>query len=217
MVKKKNIQKIFSYVLILTLIIPLVFGGSVKVVQAASAASKAKAAYSAYLKKTVPWSYSSSMQPGDISFGLIDINNDRIPELYLRKDIWGKDYDYKLYGYIGGKVKCIYSFIRNSKLQKVYPSKDVFLVYGGYSHGIREYSYYQFNGKKVIPKVRKYKNMRVRGDSYYINDIAGNERRISKTKYIKEVRKLTSGRAKNGPKLYKNTSSNRKKYLENKK
>lgn len=51
MVKKKNIQKIFSYVLILTLIIPLVFGGSVKVVQAASAASKAKAAYSAYLKK----------------------------------------------------------------------------------------------------------------------------------------------------------------------
>jgi len=50
MVKKKNIQKIFSYVLILTLIIPLVFGGSVKVVQAASAASKANSTLELFIK-----------------------------------------------------------------------------------------------------------------------------------------------------------------------
>lgn len=212
--KKKCIQKILSYVLVLTLIIPLALGGSTKEVQATSSAAKAKSAYSSFLKTIISWSDSSSMQSGDISFGLIDINNDKIPELYLRADRWDYDYDYKLYGYIGGKVRCIYSFLKDSRLQKVYPSQDAFYVYGSYNKGRTERAYYQFNGKELIPKVAKMSSMRG-GEFCYVPKTTGNAPRISKSKYNSEVRRLTSGPSKSAPKLYKNTSSNRVKYLGN--
>ena len=117
MMKKKSIiKKLFTLLLSLTLAFPAVTSLSQTEVQAASTAAKAKAAYASILKKPFPWS-DSYMNPSDLRFAVIDINNDKIPELYVGTKKWDYNYDYKLLGYVNNKVKCLSSCTRGSKLQ----------------------------------------------------------------------------------------------------
>lgn len=77
------------------------------------------------------------MDPSEL-FAVIDINNDKIPELYVTTKKWNYSYEYKLLGYVNNKVKCLYSFTGDSKLQNFYPTKGTILCYGEYSKGRNE-------------------------------------------------------------------------------
>ena len=213
MMKKKSIiKKLFTLLLSLTLAFPAVTSLSQTEVQAASTAAKTKAAYASILKKPFPWS-DSYMNPSDLRFAVIDINNDKIPELYVGTKKWDYNYDYKLLGYVNNKVKCLYSFTRGSKLQKFYPSKGTILCYGEYNKGRTERTYLQFNGKTLTPKVSQLYS-RLNGTSSYSIPGANNTyKTISKAKYNSMVKSLTSGTAKNAPKLYNNIAAYRTKYL----
>lgn len=209
--KKSLIQKLLIYLMVLMLVCSYAATAFPKQVQAASTASKAKSAYTAFIKKPVYWS-SSYMAPSNIKFGLIDINNDKVPELYLATEKW--DYDYKLYGYVDGKVKSLYSLRRFTKIQKVYPSTGTIYTYGKLNKGRTERIYLQFNGKKIKPKAASMSFAMNGGKSYYIPG-KNKSTTISASTYNSIVKCLTSGSVKSSPKLYSNTAANRIKYLGN--
>ena len=211
--KKSLIQKLLIYLMALMLMCPYVATAFPKQVQAASTASKAKSAYTAFIKKPVYWS-SSYMAPSNIKFGLIDINNDKVPELYLATEKWDYDYDYKLYGYVDGKVKNLYSLRRFTKIQKVYPSTGTIYTYGELNKGRTERIYLQFDGKKITPKAASMSFAMNGGKSYYIPG-KNKSTTISASTYNSIVKRLTSSSAKSAPKLYSNTAANRIKYLGN--
>lgn len=213
MKKKTFTKKLFTLLLSFTLVFPTVASVSPTEVQAASTAAKAKAAYASILKRPFPWS-DSYMNPSDLRFAVIDINNDKVPELYVGTKKWDYSYDYKLLGYVDNKVKCLYSFRRGSKLQKFYPSKGTILCYGEYNKGRNEKIYLKFNGKKLTPQVSQLYS-RLDGTSRYSIPGANNTyKTISKAKYNSIVKTLTAGTAKNAPKLYNNIAAYRTKYLD---
>ena len=183
-------------------------------VQAASAATKAKNAYYKFLSKPISWS-GDYRQPSELKFGLIDINNDKVPELYVYTTKWDYDYDYKLFGYVNNKVKCLYSFRRFSKLQKVYPTRGVFVSYGEYNRGMSETIHFKYDGKKTTEKVQ-YMFSSLNGLRTYNIPSSGNGyKTISKSKYDSIIKSLVgSASYKKAPVLYKNTAANRKKYLK---
>lgn len=181
-------------------------------VQAATKASKAKAAYTALLKKPLKWG-NAYLEPSNVTFGLIDINNDKVPELYVGSKKWNRYYDYKLYGYVSGKVKCLYSFETGSKLKKVYPATGTIWVSGSYNKGRCEDLLLKYNGKVLTKKVVKNSNTIYGEETYYSFKNNKNPRAINKAAYKKLVSSLKKGSVKNAPKLCTNTAAMRVKYL----
>ena len=181
-------------------------------VQAATKASKAKAAYTELLKKPLKWG-NAYLEPSNVTFGLIDINNDKVPELYVGSKKWNRYYDYKLYGYVSGKVKCLYSFETGSKLKKVYPATGTIWVSGSYNKGRCEDLLLKYNGKVLTKKVVKNSNTIYGEETYYSFKNNKNSQAINKAAYKKLVNSLKKGSAKNAPKLCTNTAAMRVKYL----
>lgn len=211
--KKKNvIKKLLTIFLSFALILPCITYAFQTEVHAASTATKAKAAYASILKKPFPWS-NSYMDPSDLLFAVIDINNDKIPELYVKTKKWDYSYEYKLLGYVNNKVKCLYSFTRGSKLQNFYPTKGTILCYGEYSKGRNEKKYLKFNGQTLVAQASQMYSRLNGTSSYYSYGTNNTLKPISKTKYNSLVKALTAGTAKKAPKLYNNIAAYRTKYL----
>ena len=95
--KKEN--RILCYLkrtVIAILVMVTAFSGTMNIgiteVQAASAASQAKNAYASFLSKNVKWRDSEYRSPSELKFGLVDINNDKVPELYVYTKKWGSSW-----------------------------------------------------------------------------------------------------------------------------
>jgi hypothetical protein len=150
------IRKVLIWISVMTLTVSGIFQINSQEVQAASA-STAKKAYAAFLSKSVNWDGSTYIAPSNLKFGLTDINNDSIPELYVCTKKWNYNYDYKLYSYVNGKVKCIYSFDRYYKMGQIYASKGVFVNVGtGLKYGSTVYTYLKYSGGKVSKKQKDF-------------------------------------------------------------
>ena len=207
---KKVFQKIICSVLMLTLVLTGSLQADPTNVQAASSNTKAKAAYSKFLSQPVSW-VSGTCQPSDLKFGLTDINNDGISELYVYKKTWDYDSKARLYGYVGGKVKLLYTFGRYSKLSKIYPSKGVFTSYAsGLKYNSKELIHIKYSGGKTYKKATRFYNGRL--GNYQYSGSSGSS--ISSSTYNSIVSSLVgSASSKGAPTLYSNTSTNRKKKL----
>ena len=83
MVKTREKRTIMKKVLLMlcttVLLITTVLGSSVTDVQAASKAKKAKQAYAKFLKTDK--AVQTDIDIDDLTFGLIDVNKDKVPEL----------------------------------------------------------------------------------------------------------------------------------------
>ena len=211
-----TVKKTMVLILALTLILSGIVQFQVENVQAASAETKAKNAYATFLSKRIKWDGSEYRNPSELKFGLIDIDNNKVPELYLYTKKWSYGCPYKLYSYIGGKVKCIYSVNhRDYKMMKVFPAKKTFYVGGdGLKYGSSFRMILEFRNGRVYERGSFLKSG-LTGQSQYYN---AKGQQISKSAYDKIFRKYISGvSSKNPPTLYNNTASNRDTKLRGKK
>lgn len=212
----KAVKKIMVLMLALTLTLSGTLQYNVENVQAASAETKAKNAYATFLSKKIKWDGSEYRNPSELKFCLIDIDNNKVPELYLYTKKWSYGCPYKLYSYIGGKVKCIYSVNhRDYKMMKVFPSKKTFYVGGdALKYGSSFRMILEFRNGRVYERGSFLKSG-LTGQSTYYN---AKGQTISKSAYDKISRKYISGvSSKKPPVLYDNTSSNRDTKLRGKK
>ena len=205
--EKQFIRKIFIWISVMVLSISGTFQMNSQEVQAASTATIAKKTYATFLSKSVNWDGNTYLSPSDLKFGLIDINSDKVPELYVYTKKWNYHYDYKLYGYVNGKVKCLHSFNRYKKMGRVYFSRGVFTDYGtGLKYGSSESTYFKYaNGKASKKAGRLYSGYT--GRTTYSD---GYGRTISLNEYNSILEKLLGGAEyTSAPKLYNNTEANR--------
>ena len=79
--KRNFIRKIYIWVSVIILTLSGILQVSSQEVQAASVATTAKNAYATFLSKSVNWDGSTYLAPSNLKFGLIDINNDKVPEI----------------------------------------------------------------------------------------------------------------------------------------
>lgn len=207
--KKNKFHKFLVWLLAIVMFIPGIVQIPVENVHAASVTDKAKAAYGAFLMDAIDWG-DESRKPSDVKFGISDLNNDKIPELYVYTKKWDYYYAYKLYGYVNGKVKELYSIRRNLKLVKVYPSTGTILINGDLGRGRAEKIYLQYNGKTLTPKAGCISSSFNNFASY--NN--GSSKQISKSAFSSIVSKLTKGSSKGAPALYSNTATYRTRYLK---
>lgn len=207
LMKMKNfIRKTYIWISVIILILSGIFQINSQEVQAASATA-AKKAYAAFLSKSVNWDGSTYLEPSNLKFGLIDINNDKVPELYVYTKKWNYHYDYKLYGYVNGRVKCLHSFNRYYKMGRVYFSKGIFTDYGtGLKYGSNASTYFKYSNGKTS-KIAGWLYSGYSGTLTYSN---GNGRTITSNSYHSILKKLLDGAEyTSAPKLYNNTESNR--------
>lgn len=211
-----TVKKTMVLILALTLILSGIVQFQVENVQAASAETKAKNAYATFFSKRIKWDGSEYRNPSELKFGLIDIDNNKVPELYLYTKKWSYGCPYKLYSYIGGKVKCIYSVNhRDYKMMKVFPAKKTFYVGGdGLKYGSSFRMILEFRNGRVY-ECGSFLKSGLTGQPQYYN---AKGQQISKAAYDKISRKYISGvSSKNPPTLYNNTASNRDTKLRGKK
>ena len=121
---------------------------------------------------------------------------------------------YKLYSYVNGKVKCIYSFDRYYKMGQIYASKGVFVNVGtGLKYGSTVYTYLKYSGGKVSKKAERLYSGYT-GNTTYFN---GTGKAISFKSYKNILQNLTGGAEyKKAPVLYDNTTANRNAKLNTK-
>lgn len=163
--------------------------------------SKAKLAYAKKMKELSR----TTEEYSNWEFALIDLNKDGIPEMAITHD---EGYHLTIYSYVNGKVKDVGAGFSGE--QKYYPNKKLYYSVTGHS-GYVYMAYYRFNGRRMV------KLAYIEGDifigeksyTYYIGD-----KKVSKTKWEKYVRKLKKGAKEEKLKYHKNTSLNREKYLQ---
>ena len=207
--KMKNTKKRICLLLCIVALI-----ASAMPVQAASKASQAKKAYNSFLsQKTVNWN-SFKINSDKLNFHLLDINGDKIPELYIYAGVPNSMGPKKIYEFYNGKMREFRSYGRID-FYKYYPSKKVIVDYVGVK-SYNTYVYYSVKpGKEAIPKISKgtYKD----GPMTYNKWVNGEWKQISKSSFDKELKKLIGNakgyRVPEFNQLHKNTKANRLKYL----
>lgn len=147
MVKTREKRTIMKKVLLMlcttVLLITTVLGSSVTDVQAASKAKKAKQAYAKFLKTDK--AVQTDIDIDDLTFGLIDVNKDKVPELVVYDD---GGYITTVYGYCSGKVKDLIWGMNGGIT--FYPSRKIIRVSDiaiPGMDGLGSESYYKFDGK----------------------------------------------------------------------
>lgn len=218
--KVSVLSKAAKRIMALMLAVLIALSGSLQYnlaeVQAASAETRAKSAYATFLSKKIKWTGSEYRNPSELKFGLIDIDNDKVPELYVYTKKWSYTCPYKLYGYVSGKVKCLYSINhKNYKLVRAYPAKRIFTVGGdGLKYGSSARTILELKNGKVYERASWLKSGLTGKTTYY--DSKRNV--ISRSLYDKIFKKyIGSASAKKSPSMYDNTASNRDTKLKGKK
>lgn len=140
-------------------------------------------------------------------FGLNDLNNDGIPELYLRDETVGLDRG--IYYWNGKKVKILFQDHNGYSAETLYKKGNVFLITEGRAPG--GCWYYRFNNGKM--KVIAYREVHSSTHSYYykyyLHDV-----KVSESKFEKFQKKIEKRGIKQTEVNYRNTKKNRKKYLQ---
>ncbi len=189
-------------------------------VQAASQKTKAIQAYKNMLsQKTMRWGnddYYKKVPTSKYSFVLAYIDNNSVPELVVTSDyVTHAAGSMVVYTYRNGKIQVVTDvnsgnfFADNSKFS-YYKKKGVFLscyVMGGVTD-----HYYKMSKNKASEKLMADDSL-MWGKSWY-KCSGGTNKKITKSSFNSNLKKLVGSTKKTTVKFYKNTSTNRKKYLK---
>ena len=160
----ENIMKRIWKELIIAVICILVFPLSAN----ASVADNAKRAYAKAL----------AQNGAGNAFILIDINNDAVPELFVK---YSYQTGYSLYGFVGGRIKNIKNYVPKQSI-KLYPSRSILMTQqiGGGTYPLHrcymDYYYYNNGLKLVFGKIDYFEQNKV---TYH----DGNNNAIDSRKY----------------------------------
>lgn len=206
MVKEKRtiMKKVILMLCAAMLFITTVLGSSVTDVQAASKVKKAKQAYAKFLKTDE--AVRTDIDIDDLTFGLIDVNKDKVPELVVYDD---GGYITSVYGYCSGKVKDLIWSMKGGIT--FYPSRKIICASDIASpglDGIGSESYYKFDGKKL--KLLARDSYEEGNDEYEVKG-----KKVSKKQYENYIKNLKckKGISSWDLRMFQNTAGNRKKYL----
>mgnify|MGYP002709181887 CR=1 FL=1 len=181
--------------------------------QEAMAASKKKQALKAYAAMLEKKENKTGNYNFD-KFALAYIDGDSVPEL-----IYG-DYGNTVYTYKNAKVQQLYS-PGTSYVAGYYKKKGVVCV--TYAHGnaygdlLESYWYYKYSKGKFVQKLSKYKNSSWKNGKKIASSVTYwnvKEKKISKSLFQRQLKKLVGTKKMSKFKFYKNTSANRQKYLK---
>lgn len=170
-------------------------------------------AYNTFLQKKSYKVYTRySVSFSRASFALVYLNNDSIPEL-LVKDNFDRSYkDYRLiFTYKNGKV----TLLNHDIFSKYYKKTGMYtrvIKLSTNRTGLREIQH-----NKLVGKQSKRYLIRQKGKSYgtMINRYCdGNMNDISPAEYNRRLKKLTKSKKATSVKYYKNSATNRKRYLK---
>lgn len=190
-------------------------------VQAASQKTKAIKAYKSMLsKKTMRWgndTYYTKVPAGRYSFTLAYIDKDSVPELVVTTDyVTHAAGSMVIYTYRNGKVQVLTDgsndsgFYADNSRFSYYKKKSVFVSCYG-TGGVTDH-YFKMNKNKASKKLIA-DNSLMWGKSWY--QCSGDtNKKISKSSFNSNLKKLVGSTKKTTVKFHKNTSANRKKYLK---
>ena len=191
---------------------------SVATVQAASKATSKKAAalkayntflqkksYKVYIRYSVPFSKAS--------FGLAYLNNDSVPELIVKDNVDRSYKDYRLiFTYKNGKVK----LLNHDIFSKYYKKTSVYMRVIKLSTnrtGLREVQHNKLIGTQSKRYLIRQKGTVIYGEK--INRYCdANMKDITPAEYNRRLKKLTKSKKASSVKYYKNSATNRRKYLK---
>lgn len=190
--------------IITAMICCLLICSNIQVNAASKTKVKAVKAYSELLKKSKIGDSSYRAASKSCEFALVYLDNNSIPELIVRDTSTGVCW---VYAYRGGKVKLSEAvFLRNFYY---YKKAGIYLV-SGYGFNWGGEFYYKFSKGKSTLQYEK-------NDEFFdgVSYMKGKNRvQITKTEYNRGVKKLIGSRKKIAAKFYKNTKTNRSKYLK---
>lgn len=145
-----------------------------------------------------------------------DMNLDKVPELVVS---CSESYGYQgwcaIYSYVGGRVKEVYHFGNSMGLEEYYPSKGIFVNYGG-RMGYRATYYEKLNSDGTTSALLSQLDSDTqppRTTYYKVASYDTSGKAISKSTFTSLKKKLLGSASKKSPKLCKNTASNRNRYL----
>lgn len=188
-------------------------------VSAASKKTKALQAYSAFLQS----------KGSDVSFSLIYLNNDSVPELCIKRGLGST-----VYTFYKGSVRIMDdSNINMFVLTSYYKKKGVLVrmfAHGNISGLYQEYLYCKMTSKTKIrqklsksvsassgKKTYEYRKVTIKGTFDYtkerFNSTTWKTSVLSKTKFDQELKKMVGSRKPTSVKTYENTAENRQKVL----
>lgn len=188
--------------------------------QAASKKTKAIKAYKAMLsEKTMRWgldTYYKAVPTDKCSFTIAYIDNDSVPELIVYSGYVSRPAGNMLiYTYRNGKAQVVKNTVTGRYYAdggefSYYRKKGIFI--SCYCAGGVTDNYCRMSRNKAGYKL-KADNSLMYGKSYY--RCAGEKmKKITKKDFDKALKKLVGSKKKTTAKFYKNTASNRKKYLK---
>ncbi|MCD8019572.1 MAG: hypothetical protein LUF92_08335 [Clostridiales bacterium] len=194
---KKREKKLLWKVALLTMVCAIVLLLPVQT-QAASAKKKALKAYKTFLSKQ-----GSSTSYDDITFSIIYLNNDSVPELVFCKDTVETIYTYK-----NGAMKVIGNGSTDSVLG--YYKKTGIVKHQG--------SFYERYERMKSGKLADYLyvnyNFGTTNKNTYYKYSGSLRQQITNKKYQKLLKKYVGSKKLKTVKYHKNTAKNRKKYLK---
>ena len=189
-------------------------------IQAASQKTKAITAYKNMLsKETMQWGnddYYKAVPTSKCAFTLAYIDNNSVPELIVYTgDVSRPAGNAVIYTYRNGKVQVVTNtytghFYVDNTVFSYYKKKGIFIstyVMGGVTD-----NYYRLSKNKANKKLTA-GNSFIYGKSWY--KFSGKtDKKTTKSKFNKALKKLVGSTKKTNAKFYWNTSANRKKYLK---
>lgn len=184
-------------------------------IEAAGKKSLALKSYEKYLL-----SDNINIQGNRPRFALIDLNQDRVPELVVTSD---GGYHLALFAYHKGKTDSLWS--DSGADMKFYPNKHLFFSHHN-NHGVDAFQYGEFNGKELKWRALKSGSMdynAVTGkpktkiddkNPYAPYRYEVNGKKTTKAAYQSKVKSLVRGAKEKKLQWHDNNASNRKKYLK---
>lgn len=177
--------------------------------KAVSKEEKAKKAYKAYLSNIMSRSdfkKYAGLEFGNISFAVMDISGDKIPELIVKENYTTPE-GFWVYTYQNGKVKKLkeMNYYSGGEIEAVYPKKHIIKTYEG-DDWSSDQIYYKVTGSKMKVAAK------TKNGKYYVN--GKKVTKISYQSYISQIERTKCYSVNNRKlKFRKNTAKNRKKVL----
>lgn len=212
----KKIKQLFIYAVMIVFVLCL----QPQTISAASKDTMARKAYAKYLSKDQIYWVDKYFPSSKIQFSVLDVNNDKVPELYLcNPEAYGYQGYCALYGYVNGHVKEVYHFGNAQGMEAYYPSKGVFLDEGG-RMGFYPCYYVKMNTacNTEIEFFSAKEEVHSNGNwttvtNYYKGNSYSNKTPITKSDFQERRQRLLGNASKKIPVLRKNTIANRNRYI----
>lgn len=216
MKKRKALKKLalFTLLFVLTLLPTSA--------QAASQKTKALKAYKKFLNKSTVTLAGQTCQMSDAEFAVAYIDNNSVPELFLRANYKYGNNKFSiiaLYTYKNGKMKRLY--VRDIKLLGSYANSYSYYKKRGiismkFGHGdYASTTYYKISGNKLVQKLSSSGTYDWQKDkTIYSYSSGASAKKITKSKFNKQLKTLTKSKKATALTLYKNTAANKTNHLK---